>query len=110
MKIAFRNFVTTLKRYKTASVLNVVGLTAAFLAFYVIMAQVRYDVTFNHSIKDSERVYVTAESRQMDKNRMTTLGSEQLTTERIISQCPDVEMAGILQRNNMTRRCVGEKR
>ena len=30
MKIAFRTFLTTLKRYKAASVLNVVGLTAAF--------------------------------------------------------------------------------
>ena len=101
MKIAFRTFLTTLKRYKAASVLNVVGLTAAFLAFYVIMAQVRYDVTFNHSIKDSERVYLTAESREMVKGRMTQLGSEQLTTERVIAQCPDIEMAGILQRPNI---------
>ena len=101
MKIAFRTFLTTLKRYKAASVLNVVGLTAAFLAFYVIMAQVRYDVTFNHSIKDNERVYLTAESREMVNGRMTTLGSGQLTTERVIAQCPDIEISGILQRPNI---------
>ena len=71
MKIAFKTFLTTLKRYKASSVLNVVGLTAAFLAFYVIMAQVRYDLTFNHSIKDSERVYLTAVSRQMVNDRYT---------------------------------------
>lgn len=98
MKIAFKTFLTTIKRYKASSVLNVVGLTAAFLAFYVIMAQVRYDLTFNHSIKDSKRVYLTAVSRQMVNDRYTQLGSDRLTTERIIATCPDVEMAGILQR------------
>ena len=35
MKIAFQNFLTTLKRYKTASVLNIAGLTLAFFAMYV---------------------------------------------------------------------------
>ncbi len=98
MKIAFRNFVTTLKRYKTASVLNVTGLTAAFLAFYVIMAQVRYDLTFNHSIKDSERVYITAVSRHSGYGRQTQLGSDRLTTERVINACPDVEMSGVLKK------------
>ena len=41
MKIAFQNFLTTLKRYKTASVLNIAGLTIAFIAFYILMAQVQ---------------------------------------------------------------------
>ena len=34
MKIAFRNFLTTLRRYKISSLLNVIGLTLAFTAFY----------------------------------------------------------------------------
>ncbi|MFR6634118.1 MAG: hypothetical protein ACLUQ6_02965 [Alistipes onderdonkii] len=38
MKIAFRNFLTTLRRYKISSLLNVIGLTLAFTAFYVIMS------------------------------------------------------------------------
>ena len=33
MKIAFRNFLTTLRRYKISSLLNVIGLTLAFTAF-----------------------------------------------------------------------------
>ena len=98
MKTAFRNFLTTLCRYKTASLLNVVGLTAAFLAFYVIMAQVRYDLTFNHSIKDSERLYLTAISRPQGDERATQLGSDRLTTERVIEACPDVETSGIFKR------------
>lgn len=44
MKIAFRNFLTTLRRYKISSLLNVIGLTLAFTAFYVIMTQVWWEL------------------------------------------------------------------
>ena len=57
MKIAFKNFITTLKRYKAASLLNLFGLAMAFVAFYIIMVQVYSAMTFNRSIKDSEQVY-----------------------------------------------------
>ena len=46
----------TLKRYKVAGVLNVLGLTFAFVAFYIIAAQVWYSVTYNRPLKDSDRV------------------------------------------------------
>ncbi|MBO7330314.1 MAG: hypothetical protein J6U52_00795, partial [Alistipes sp.] len=59
MKIAFQNFLTTLKRYKTASVLNIAGLTIAFIAFYILMAQVHYGFTFNRPIPNSDRVYIS---------------------------------------------------
>ena len=61
MKIAFRNFITTLKRYKTASVLNIVGLTMAFMALYILISQVMYDVRYNRSIDDYERIYLSTE-------------------------------------------------
>ena len=60
MKIAFRNFLTTLKRYKTASVLNIAGLTLAFMALYILISQVMYDVRYNRSIDDYARVYIIA--------------------------------------------------
>ena len=50
----------TLKRYKVASVLNIAGLTLAFAAFYVIASQVIYSLTYNRSLKDSERTYYVA--------------------------------------------------
>ena len=48
----------TLRRYKAASLLNVVGLTFAFVAFYVIAAQVWYTLTYNDSLKDAELTYL----------------------------------------------------
>ncbi|MBQ7018865.1 MAG: ABC transporter permease [Bacteroidales bacterium] len=53
-----KNFLMTLRRYKVAGVLNIVGLTMAFVAFYVIASQVWYSVTYNRPLEDSDRVYM----------------------------------------------------
>lgn len=58
MKIALRNFLTTLRRYKVSSLLNIVGLTLAFTASYIILAQVRWEMTYNRTLKDSDRIYL----------------------------------------------------
>ncbi|MEE3431093.1 MAG: ABC transporter permease, partial [Candidatus Cryptobacteroides sp.] len=41
-----------------STILNVLGMTAAFAAMYVIFVQVHHDFTYNHGIKDSDRIYV----------------------------------------------------
>ncbi|MCQ2239194.1 MAG: hypothetical protein MJZ73_08175, partial [Bacteroidaceae bacterium] len=43
---------------KASPILNILGMTIAFAAFYVIMSQVMYDVTFNSSIKDADKKYM----------------------------------------------------
>ena len=58
MKIAFKNFLMTLKRYKVASLLNVLGLTLAFGAFYIIASQVWFTITYNHSFPNADRTYL----------------------------------------------------
>ena len=68
MKIAFKNFLMTLKRYKVASLLNVLGLTLAFVAFYIIASQVWYTLTFNSAIKDAERTYIISPNFGNDPN------------------------------------------
>ncbi len=44
------------RRFKTATALNLVGLTVAFAAFYLFMTQVRYNVGYNRSFPDAERI------------------------------------------------------
>ena len=58
MKIAFKNFLMTLRRYKVASLLNIVGLTLAFVAFYIIASQVWFTLTYNHSFPNADRTYL----------------------------------------------------
>ena len=92
MKIAFQNFLTTLRRYKTASVLNIAGLTIAFIAFYILMAQVHHGLSYNSSIPDYERVYVTVTEDYMSE--FFSLGVPWSPTEETIKQIPEVEAAG----------------
>ena len=93
MKIAFQNFLTTLKRYKTASILNIAGLTIAFIAFYILMAQVHYGFTFNRPIPDSDRVYISIAPESMSE--FYRLGVAQNITEQTIEQIPEVEAGGL---------------
>ena len=93
MKIAFQNFLTTLKRYKTASILNIAGLTIAFIAFYILMAQVHYGFTFNRPIPDNDRVYISIAPESMSE--FYRLGVAQNITEQTIEQIPEVEAGGL---------------
>ena len=52
-----KEFFKNLGRYKLSSVLNILGLGIAFAAAYAILVQVNYDLGFNRSLKDSERVF-----------------------------------------------------
>jgi len=93
MKIAFQNFLTTLKRYKRQPVSNVAGLTIAFIAFYILMAQVHYGLTFNRPIPDNDRVYISIAPDNMTE--FYRLGVAQNITVQTIEQIPEVEAGGL---------------
>lgn len=93
MKIAFKNFLTTLRRYRTASVLNIAGLTLAFLAFYVIMAQVTYDLGYNRSFPAAGRLYAVLPNWFDDEYSLT---SPRPAFEAAVVQCPEVEQSGMM--------------
>ena len=52
-----KEFFKNLGRYKLSSVLNILGLGIAFAAAYAILVQVNYDLSYNRSLKDAERVF-----------------------------------------------------
>lgn len=57
MKTILRNFLSVIRRFKMAMLLNIVGLAIAFAAFMVIMMQLDYDWSFSKSHLDSDRIY-----------------------------------------------------
>jgi len=57
MNLLFRNFWNTLRRYKVASILNILGLSVAFAAFAIIMMQVNYDLSYNKFHEKYDRIY-----------------------------------------------------
>ena len=106
MKIALKNFLMTLKRYKVASLLNVVGLTLAFVAFYIIASQVWYSVTYNGSLKDSDRTYLVQprwNAADMDKEIWSTNCPQPVSYETV-ELCPEAEIgASLMPHANISR-------
>lgn len=93
MKIAFRNFITTLRRYKMSSLLNIVGLTLAFTAFYVIMTQVWWELGYNRSLRDVERIYLVENEDWYQPGRWSSWLNRPVA-ERAIASSPGVEAGG----------------
>ncbi|MDR2920244.1 MAG: ABC transporter permease [Tannerella sp.] len=57
MKTSIRNFISVIRRFKMATVLNVLGLSVAFTAVIVIMMQVTYDFSFDRHHPDVDNIY-----------------------------------------------------
>lgn len=96
MKIALHNFLTTLRRYKASSLLNIVGLTLAFTAFYVILVQVRWEMTFNRAIPDAERIYLVAPLSSFDETKLSII-SPRPEGEQLIARSPEIEAGGCIR-------------
>lgn len=52
------NFIYVLKRFKTSSILNILGLSAAFAVFIVLTIQVYYDFSYDRNFKDVDQIYM----------------------------------------------------
>ena len=96
MKIALHNFLTTLRRYKVSSLLNIVGLTLAFTAFYVILVQVRWEMTFNRAIPEAERIYLVAPLSPFDETEYS-INSPRPEGEQLIAQSPEIVAGGCIR-------------
>lgn len=57
MNTLLRNFSHTFRRFFTASVLNLLGLSIAFAACFVILTQVDYDYNYNKAYPAHDRIY-----------------------------------------------------
>lgn len=95
MKIAFRNFLTTLRRYKISSLLNVIGLTLAFTAFYVIMTQVWWELGYNRSLHEADRIYLVENEDWYEPGKWSSWLNRPVP-ERVIASTAGVEVWGCM--------------
>lgn len=76
-----------------STLLNILGMTAAFAAMYIILVQVHHDLTYNRSIKDSERIFVISLPDWYEEGKyMTWLNRP--PHEAMIASFPQVEAGG----------------
>ena len=95
MKIAFRNFLTTLRRYKISSLLNVIGLTLAFTAFYVIMTQVWWELGYNRSLHEADSIYLVENEDWYEPGKWSSWLNRPVP-ERVIASTAGVEVGGCM--------------
>lgn len=98
MRYILINFVNTLRHYKASSMLNIFGMAVAFAAFFIIMTQVRWGLTYNQGIDDIDRIYVmTMPSAQKEGNKSVYLCRP--LAEQIITSSSVVESYGLASFN-----------
>ena len=88
-----RNFLTLLRRYTTSSMLNIVGMAVAFAAVYLIAVQVKFDLSYNRVIKNSERIYRLEYPSWSGDGTWDCNWNRQLPDE-ISAACPEIVTAG----------------
>ena len=81
------------KLLKGSGWLNLLGMSVAFAAIYIILVQVNFDLGFNRSFKDADRIYVLAASEWFEPGKYQTYTNRPLS-KAMFDASPEVESYG----------------
>ena len=91
----FRNMLYMARRFKTATMLNFIGLSVAFAACYLFLTQVTYSHSYNKGLTNYEQLYrVEVPGMAMDREWQSHVSryiAEQLAT------MPQVESMALME-------------
>ena len=76
LKVAVRN----LLKYKTQSVISIVGLTVGFVCFALANIWTRYEMTYDTHLDGSERMYVLYKHSVFSQYGYSTMSSYPMST------------------------------
>ena len=108
MKTIVRNFTSIFKKFVTANVLNLLGLSLAFASFFVIMTQVNYDLSYNKSFAEHENLFRMTMDLGPSEGHLTSLARPVI--ERLAVTSPHVISYGSYQGwVNYDQYSIGEK-
>lgn len=97
-----------IRLFKGAGILNLLGMTVAFAAIYIIMVQVNYDWNYNSKIKDVDRIFILAYPHWIENDKYEVIICRPYA-ERIINQSAGVEAYGIFNGCYRTSVSVNKK-
>ncbi len=95
MRTIVKNLIYTVRKFFLANVLNIMGLSVAFAAFYVIMAQVNYDYGYDRSVKDSDRIYLVTFTLSDPEYRAFGYTMPRPLGENIVKTSPHIVAFGL---------------
>ncbi len=96
MRTILHNLFTTLRKFRLASCLNLIGLSVAFAAFIVIMIQVYNEYTFDTHYENAGKIYrvestiISAESSMSASESYTAFFAHPLA-EMLLPAIPQIE-------------------
>lgn len=88
MNFLFKNFRYLLKRFKTSSVLIVIGLSVAFAVFITVMIQLRYDFNYDRSYRNTDNILKFSRVNSFSGGEWTT--TNQQFAEEIKDKIPEI--------------------
>lgn len=97
MNTILRNLFYTLRRFRLASGLNLLGLSAAFAAFVIIMMKVGYERSFDTCYPEADRLAML--TLRFDKEDNSFMVLPRGLVDYVIEQTPGVECGSIYARN-----------
>ena len=109
MKTIIRNFTSIFRKFVTANLLNLLGLSLAFASFFVIMTQVNYDLSYNKNFTEYENLYrITMKLGPGAEDYGTTLPRP--VVEQLAAASPHVTGHAVMQGwKNIDQYMVGEQ-
>lgn len=92
------------RKYIASSLLNIIGMAMAFAALYIIMVQVHYDLNYNKSIKDSDRVFIISVKDWYSPDKYMTYLARPVW-EDVIENVSCVESGGVMMSDRSSGSC-----
>ena len=90
----FKNMLYMARRFKTATVLNFVGLTVAFAACYLFLTQVIYNNSYNKGLANYQQLYRVEVPAMFDHSKWQSYVNRFLADE--LAKMPQVEGMALL--------------
>ena len=91
------SIVSMARRFKTATAMNLIGMTLAYTICYLLLSQINYQTQYNHCIKDYEHTYV------LETNILAQSGEEWISGlpgldwpgSEILAKMPEIQDIGV---------------
>lgn len=88
LKVAFRNLV----KYKTQSLVSIVGLAVGFTCFALSALWIRYEMTYDNFHEGADRIYLAGKAFDLQGDGFSYLTSS-LLANYLEKNCPEIEKA-----------------
>lgn len=86
LKVAFRN----LMKYKTQSLVSIIGLAVGFTCFALSVLWIRYEMTYDNFHEGADRIYLAGSSFRLYGDGFT-YNSSSFLADYLAKNCPEIE-------------------